>query len=328
MGEKIKAQAMAGRNDKVQVLRALAVIAVVVVHTCPDGMYQVVFRPFVNFAVAVFLFLSGYLTNLNVDNKIAFYKKRIIRVLIPYIVWTVIYSLINGHPEKILKNLLTTNAEATLYYVFVYIQFVLIAPFLIKLIKSKWSWVGWLISPVSTVLFKYIPLLCGFELNSYLSIFWNVCCLGWFTYYYLGIMLGNNLINKELNWKKLSVIYIITIIMQMAEGYGWLLLGNTNPGSQIKMTTYLTSTVFILLAYCYLKNNKSKTNKILTVIGDCSFGIYLSHILFKRLLQFTDVYDLLPFGVNTVIIFVLSLMFVLIGRKILGKTLSRWIGLR
>ena len=51
-----------------QVFRALVVIAVVMIHTTPKGNCQVFCRPFVNFAVATFLFLSGYLTKLVVCN--------------------------------------------------------------------------------------------------------------------------------------------------------------------------------------------------------------------------------------------------------------------
>ncbi|MBE6415576.1 MAG: acyltransferase [Akkermansiaceae bacterium] len=50
------------KDANIQLLRALAIIAVVFIHTCPHGMEQVIFRPFINFAVPLFLFLSGYLT--------------------------------------------------------------------------------------------------------------------------------------------------------------------------------------------------------------------------------------------------------------------------
>ena len=42
--------------------RAIAIIAVVVIHTTPAGQWQVFCKPFINFAVATFIFLSGYLT--------------------------------------------------------------------------------------------------------------------------------------------------------------------------------------------------------------------------------------------------------------------------
>ena len=93
-------------NNMVQVFRALAIVAVVMIHTTPLGNWQVFCRPFINFSVATFLFLSGYLTKISNDNWCAFYKKRIIRVIIPYVIWTVLYTLASRNIEKLPVNLL------------------------------------------------------------------------------------------------------------------------------------------------------------------------------------------------------------------------------
>ena len=52
------------KNNTIQIFRALAIIAVVMIHTCPSGEWQVFCRPFINFSVATFLLLSGYLTKI------------------------------------------------------------------------------------------------------------------------------------------------------------------------------------------------------------------------------------------------------------------------
>lgn len=79
-------------NKKIQILRAISIIAVVLIHTCPNDILTLFIRPFTNFAVALFLFLSGYLTNINtITNKTI--KRRILRVIIPYIIWTIIYTI-------------------------------------------------------------------------------------------------------------------------------------------------------------------------------------------------------------------------------------------
>ena len=81
------------KDYNIQLFRALAIMAVVLIHTCPSGEWQVICRPFINFSVATFLFLSGYLTNTDNDNWEKFFKKRIVRVIIPYIIWTILYSV-------------------------------------------------------------------------------------------------------------------------------------------------------------------------------------------------------------------------------------------
>ena len=71
-----------------------------------------------------------------------------------------------------------------------------------KMAKSNYNWLGWLISPISTIIFKYMWLIIGIELNKYISLLWSISCLGWFAYYDLGVILGNKLIEKKFNIKK------------------------------------------------------------------------------------------------------------------------------
>lgn len=49
------------KNTKIQALRAIAIIAVVIIHTWGS----IYIRPLVNFCVALFIFLSGYLTKIS-----------------------------------------------------------------------------------------------------------------------------------------------------------------------------------------------------------------------------------------------------------------------
>ncbi|MEE0236650.1 MAG: hypothetical protein UD961_10885 [Bacteroidales bacterium] len=56
------------KDRNIQTFRALAIIAVVMIHTTPSGQWQVFCKPFINFAVATFIFLSGYLTKTDNDN--------------------------------------------------------------------------------------------------------------------------------------------------------------------------------------------------------------------------------------------------------------------
>lgn len=44
------------KSYKIQMLRGLAIIAVVFIHNTPSGLAQVYFRTFLNFSVGLFLF--------------------------------------------------------------------------------------------------------------------------------------------------------------------------------------------------------------------------------------------------------------------------------
>lgn len=321
------------RNNMIQIFRALSIIAVVMIHTTPLGECQVFCRPFINFSVATFLFLSGYLTKTENDDWYVFFKKRIIRVILPYIIWTILYTLPSilsgGSILLIAKNFITAKAAATMYYIFVYIQFVLLTPWLAQLAKSKYRHWGWLVAPLSTLIFKYYSLLTGFELNKYVSLLWGDACLGWFTYYYLGLLLGNRIIEPKYPLKKLILLYFLSIILQMAESYGWLLLGEVNCGSQIKLTSFLTSTLFLLIIYTILNTpNLDIRNRFLRSLGDYSFGIYLCHIMIMIVLGRISYYNVLPYPLNSAVVLFISWGCCYFGYKMCGEKIGGWLGLK
>ena len=49
-------------KNRIQIIRAIAIISVLVIHTAGQSPYELYIRPLVNFGVGVFLFLSGFLT--------------------------------------------------------------------------------------------------------------------------------------------------------------------------------------------------------------------------------------------------------------------------
>lgn len=203
------------KNTKIQILRAVAVIAVVLIHTCKGGYYQVFCRPFINFAVALFIFLSGYLTKLDNHDWVKFYIRRIGRVLIPYIIWTILYTLPSTNVKEYIFNLATTQATPTLYYVFVYIQFVILTPLLGRLAKSKYYWIGFVVAPLSILCYKYPIIMYDLQPKGYINLLWEVSCLGWFTYYYLGLLLGNRIIIRSYNIKSLVLLYFASNVRSL-----------------------------------------------------------------------------------------------------------------
>ena len=311
--------------------RAIAIIAVVMIHTTPAGQWQVFCKPFINFAVATFIFLSGYLTKTDNDNWLKFYIRRIMRVLVPYIIWTVIYSIPDiqsSGPSAMVKNLLCANATTTLYYIFVYIQFVLLTPLLGKLAKSPYRHLGWLIASLSVILFKYIPVFGDIQLGKHIELFWNDACLGWFTFYYLGLILGNRIIDRQFNIRNLAVLYCASLLLQMAEGYLWFTVDPAGCGSQLKLSSILFSTIFMLIIYCVLNRGSNEPKRrLLYTIGDYSFGIYLVHMMFLNGLQHLEFYSAIPYPITSLIVLSVSFIFCYISSAVLGKKASRWAGL-
>ena len=159
------------QSNNIQILRGLAIAAVVFIHNTPEGLAQVYCRPFFNFAVGLFLLLSGMLSNKNNWKP----QKRIIKVAIPYMLWSLVYVILYNYktPATLfvcyLKNLFTGKAAAPMYYVFVYSEFMLLIPLIDGLAKSRYKYMGFLIGPTEIICMRLLPLLTGCRINKYIE---------------------------------------------------------------------------------------------------------------------------------------------------------------
>jgi len=321
------------RNVNIQILRGIAIIAVVMIHTCPAGISQVLVRPFINFGVALFLFLSGYLTGCEIRNWIPFYTKRITRVIIPYIIWVVLYTLLNGSPSEIPKFLITSRAAGHLYFISVYIQLVLLHPVLIKLLNSRFRKLVWLIAPLSILFFQYLGNYgkVGILENHHVQLLWNISCFGWISYYYMGMIMRN----KDLHIIKSSLKFVfflllLFLVIQIGEGFLLHYHGFRNSGSQLKLSCLISNMAMMLFVFYFIVDVKIKYEKqifrILKQLGDYSFGIYLCHQAFIVFLIRSGINDYIPFCLNSFAVLCVSFVFCIIGRNVFGKRVSGWLG--
>lgn len=314
------------KNNNIQHIRAFAIMAVVVIHCCQmDSYEQIVYRPFVNFAVAAFIFLSGFLTKVrDIGWGGQFCKKRILRVLIPYVIWTSIYFLINGHHgvRRYLFDVVFATAEPILYYILVYVQLVILTPLIFILIRSRIHLILWLISPLSIIVFKYLPLTGIVDFHPTMHLLWKDSFFPWFTYYLMGIMLGNSLLKIKLKTIWLTMLYIISIFGCMLEGSLWMENGDGQV-SQVMLSSLLSSSLFILLSYKYITKCTERRQWI-EKIGDCSFGIYLSHMLVIKLVgSYMNEYHLI---FRSIFVIVISFIAVYTMSLVLKDRHSKWIG--
>lgn len=310
------------KSKHIQILRGLAILAVVVIHTMPSGIFSVLLRPFFNFAVGLFLFLSGMLSDASKYNP----KKRILKVIVPYILWTLIYIVIKDFstpaeiPVEFIKHLITGRAASTTYFIPLYCEFTILIPLINKLARSKFRYLGFLITPIEVLVMRTLPIILGYELNSYFEIIVKISCLGWFTYFYLGYLMGNNLITVKTSTKKLTVLLIASIPLQMLEGYWRLSIGDANSGTQMKLTAILTGSIFVILAYRFVNSEKEYNFRILQFIGNHSFGIFFSHPAVKYFFNLIPFFlNYANFPLNTVIILAADILLIIVFKKILGK---------
>ena len=121
---------------------------------------------------------------------------------------------------------------------------------------------------------------------------------------------------------QLNPILFVSILIQIAEGYWYYILGNQNCGTQLKLSCLLTGCIVCILSDKLLKSEKCPKVTILYIIGNCSFGIYYSHMVFVLLLRHVSFYSAISpilFPIIAITILMISLCLVLVGKKVLGK---------
>lgn len=254
-------------------------------------------------------------------------KKRIIKVLVPYVFWTFLYVLMYNSIKTIsiipiifLKSLLTGSSERMMYYIFVYCEFTLLTPLIDKIGRSKFQWCGFLISPLEIIFMRLIPLAIGYDINPVVVRVMGVSCLGWFTYYYLGYLLGNGLIKVKSTFSKLICLYILSILLQIIEGGVYFSMGVFNCGTQLKLTAILSGVLFSMIAFKLIESGKQLNIKSFKILGDYSFGIYFVHVAIMNILESIPGYiSIIVYPLNAIMTIIGSLMCVSIGHKILGK---------
>lgn len=315
-----KITAAADKNQYIQFLRGIAILAVVLIHSNIPGLSRVLLRPFINFAVALFIFLSGYLTKTQITDFGRFCGKRILKVLVPYAIWSVVYAIPQGF-DGFLLDFLTGRCCGIYYYILVYVQFVLLTPMICRLLQSKFRWLGWLITPIGTLVFRYLFLLMDIPV---LSENYNYLFIAWFIYYYLGLALGNG--NMKLAQKpgKHTVFYAVAIVISLSEGLIWYAFDNFDMATtQLRLSSILTSFTFLLLCHHFLSKQpgfikRNPLGKLVVLLGDCSFGIYLSHILVQQILK-KVISGIMFFPVDFLLMLSISGVCVFLGKKVFRK---------
>lgn len=278
--KEMKHKAIRRKNEYIQALRGLAIAAVVLIHCLQQAEWVLFLRPFLNFAVAMFLFLSGLLTPADKCADISgFYKRRIGKILIPYILWSCIYLIASRQidPVVIIKSLCLGTAAAQMYYLLVYAQMVLLTPLIYKALNSKCGWLLWLITPMTLVL-REIAVCRGSAMTAVFSVFFG----SWLLYYMLGLrwrVIANTL--GEHLWTTMCVM-VVALALQMISAWYWNKSGNFSVAtSQLKVTAMITSLAVIVFAMQMTTLVRGKVSQchLIILIGDCSYGVYLCHLL-------------------------------------------------
>lgn len=286
------------RIDFIDFARVISALAVVCIHVTANFILEkdtyYFFNQLVRFAVPLFFIISGFSLFYSSRNKdrietIKFYKKRFSKIIIPYIIWTIMYtfyynrfdiSIINTN--MILKNLLMGINH--LYFVVIIIQFYIIFPLLFILYK-KYSKITLIISFIISLYFNVALYLPSFGITlvswDYMKYFY-LLFPSWIFFFVVGMYLSDNCDKVMIALKNnKSWVYLITFagfLIILGEGK----LTNSY-ASSLKPSIMLYCTgVFLSLMVTF---DKIKANALVLWLSKQSFGFYLSHMVVFNLLN-------------------------------------------
>lgn len=324
------------KNNKIQIIRAILAIFVVLIHTLPNNIeLRIILRPILNISVAGFIFLSGFLTKLDIETR-AFYKKRILTVLVPYLIFSVLYSIpeimhlnLTDSLKLLAKNIITSEGKYHLYYLVVYIQLVLVTPLLAKIAKQKSKILDMIIFLIQPLFIACLYLGILGESILKVSPWYGIVFPAWLSYYYLGLVVGNRAKSVKASGVLLLAAFMLSGIFQIAESFIWKERGAISDiyYSQLRITALVQNIPGVLLLAKIAMSKKRTTARLLERVGDASFGIYLLHPAFimvcDKILARTEA----TFAITFVVAFAGSFVTVLVLNKIVPRKALKYTGL-
>ena len=284
------------------------------------NLWGSVYNSFTRPAIPLFVMVTGILL---LPTRMAmgeFYKKKISRLLTPFLVWSVLYNLfpwftgvIGCEPSSIhlffkwaepsqafsdaLRNICMIPFDFSAFAVQMWYVYMLIGIYLYLPVFSAWVeksdkksqriFLGiWMVS-------LFVPYLRNFLTQN----LWGECSWNEFGlfYYFAGfsgyLLLGYHLVNHPLQFSKMKK-YLLALVA-FAIGYGVTMIGfketTAVPGQSEEMVelffTFCSPNValmtFAIFIVCQdVTFSNAKLNGFLTKLSVCTFGIWMCHYFF------------------------------------------------
>jgi surface polysaccharide O-acyltransferase-like enzyme len=338
--------------DWINSLRLIALLAVIVLHVSaiPLGQYGHVplntwltadlFNALVRFAVPVFVMITGALLLHREYELGAFLKKRLSRVVVPFLFWSLVYvgySFYNeelvftndtGENVRLVLHQLKYGSSYHLWYVYMLIGLYFFIPIISKFARNATKReIEYFLAMWIVVMLIAQPILSRFNPQVDLHYFAG----------YAGYLVLGHYLTFNVNYSKRVVIWLWALFVAMVAiiTIGTYLL--------YKYTTLITllyeplgPSIVILASIVFLLGRFTKVQlppailKAKDFVNQYNFGIYLSHALILYFLDdplgisFKLCTPLISIPVTAITCFILSLLLVWLLSKLpwVGKWLA------
>jgi surface polysaccharide O-acyltransferase-like enzyme len=323
---------MKERNYAIDFIRLVAILAVVTIHIGSAFLDRVqIFSPSfyflyginiaVRFGVPLFFCISGYLLASlysDIKNPSLFYKKRLLKIVPPYLIWSLIYFFfVFPNPKGFLtlhffSNLVTGDFSYQLYFIPAIILLYLIFPIII-LYKNIF------LKPLSIICLAFVEVLLfsfvyiGSDNTYILSPLKNAA------YNLLPFLVGMYIsINKvdiyKLVKEKIALIFIMALAlwtMIFYEAYlhmksilDWIYIKN-----QWKVNVLFYGIIAGGLLYYIFEEFLIKYGSLISYLSKYSFGVFFVHV---AIVHFTLLYIIDPLKLYGISYYFITLISTLI----------------
>lgn len=305
------------KKNYISILNVLACIGVVILHTFETGytsdanfVFEVLIRAIAYCAVPVFFMITGATLidyRERYDTK-TFFKKRLLKVIIPLIIWSIIYFIINFFKGKFSINdlsfkfvfeyffLVKTNP---IFWFFVVIIGIYLAIPVISLIPQETRRKAFLYIIIITFVFnQFLPdLLYHLNLNYNYDLKFPLTYSGWISFIFIGYYIDKYEIVK----KHRVIIYVLGIIGFLTMVVPTIFISYHKNESCSWFDEYYDAPCVLYSASVFLFfKSKINNNQIVTKImpffnfvAPTTLGIYVLHIAIRDFLRYFYTYLIL-----------------------------------
>ncbi|MBQ8541791.1 MAG: acyltransferase family protein [Clostridia bacterium] len=294
----------------IDLIKALCIVLVILTHSANINPAMLdktgLFYYFaVNKCVPAFLFISGFVSamgsrrTLKSQYKISTLAPKLLRFLIPMLTAFSIFALLGivsgtlkGAREAISRLLLFDFGPGS-YYAAIMLQFVLLAPLMLRLV-DKWNVKGVVIIGAVNVLYELLASFYGMDIAIY-----RIIMIRYFLVIALGMYFGLNR-RKKPNWLCVAVLFVVGflyIALTATDGYTYKIF-TISPWNRSNFLAglYVAAILYTVIRVFRKSGGNSFIGRAVSKVGQSTY-----HIMYTQMLYFVvrPAFDKLVFDMTT-----------------------------
>lgn len=287
----------------VDLIRALGALLVVLahVHYAGSGLVGISYYALTRVAVPLFFMVSGCLLLSKNEPLEDFFRKRAIKVFVPFVIWSIIYLIWKGESLdqpllEIIKSyfikIIRGPRENHLWFFYELFSLYLFTPILRVYVEKAsnkdllyFCGIWFLLIPLANLVQEFTPIQIGFE---------YYFLLGYIGYFIFGYLASRTQFSRYQKLIALA-IFILSLIVTIIGIYLSATYGLKTQYFEDYLSVNVVLMCFALYVVLIQLNVSDYFYRIILPFSRASFGIYLVHVIVMVQLLLIPPFSSLPF---------------------------------